>query len=133
MAEILVGSIDDGNGTNVVQPIVPSSIQMQGFVASHSSRVSESGYVLPEDRDRVNSMAPTTSLRSEPDLDTIMPLPGTSYRHGRSQTGYSTLAAAGGGSDTDSDGEGGEYSPGNTSFTAVEVCEFYLGPHRGYL
>lgn len=132
MTEILVGSIDDENGTAIVQPIVPSSIQMQGFVASSSHRSESGSYVLPEGRDRVNSM-PTTSLRSEPDLDTIMPLPGTSYRHGRSQTAYTSLAGGGhgggGGSDTDSDeggGGGGDYGAGNASFTAVEVCEFYL-------
>ena len=119
MTEILVGSLDDGNGTTVVQPEVPSAmVQMQGFVASSSRRSEYGGYVIPEGRDRGNSV-PTTSLRSEPDLDTIMPLPGTSYYHGRSQT----VGGGGGGSDSDSDGGEGA---GNTSFTSVEVCEFYL-------
>ena len=139
MTEILVESLDADGA--VVQPELQAlgPIQLQGFAAGGSpeatpARVShgsgkysiQSAEKAQEKRERANSrasMPTTTSLKSEPDLDTIMPLPGSAfYSNKRGQSGYQRLAE---GSDTDSEGSGVDGSPyaGHTiaSFTTVEV------------
>lgn len=140
MTEILVESLDVPGA--VVQPELQAvgPIPLQGFAAAGSpgatTRVSRGGsqYSIQtaerererEKRERANSRASvptTTSLKSEPDLDTIMPLPGSAYYKHRGQSGYHHLQ--GEGSDTDSEGSGTDRSPyaGHTiaSFTTVEV------------
>lgn len=132
MTEILVRSIED-EGT-VVQPVHlqtdVSSIQMQGFAADQSplslswssaggatdDRRQAAASSLGEMRDRASSRASQpTSVRSEPDLDTIMPLPHSTYS--RRGDGYSRIPGEGSDTDSASDGEG--HSP--ASFTTVEV------------
>ena len=128
MTEILVESLGAEDG--IVQPNLHSNgpIQLQGFAADEprgersltsSSRVESER----ERRERANSRASVRdSVRSEPDLDTIMPLPGASFY----KRGYQHVP--GEGSDTDSEGSGVEggginspYGTAIASFTTVEV------------
>ncbi len=116
MTEILVASLEDED--TLVQPLhrqSSASIQMQGFAADESA-ASPNSFVFKDQRDRTSSRASQyTSVHSEPDLDTIMPLPGHMKAHG----GYHSLPGEG----SDSDGEGS--SPTIASFTTVEVCMCY--------
>lgn len=131
MTEILVQSLEEEGG--VVRPSQPdlqftSSIQMQGFAAAVDSGTTATSTAIAgggrERRDRANSRnsAPADSLRSEPDVDTIMPLPPSSL-YPRGQLGSYLRVRGGEGSDSE-DGEGGVYSPTSptlASFTPVEV------------
>ena len=136
MTEILVRSIEDED--TVVQPLhrrgSGSSIQMQGFAADQTLLLGETGSTntatddrfqhsyqsaaasgWERGRERAHSRASQpTSVRSEPDLDTIMPLPGSAFT--RNGGGYHRLP--GEGSDTDS-----ECANSPASFTAVEVSK----------
>lgn len=134
MTEILVESLDQEGG--VVQPNMQSSasIQMQGFAADgvldplHVAKKTQGDSA--EKRDRANSRASMpTSVRSEPDLDTIMPLPGSGF-YRKSQGGYQRVPGEGSDTDSEGSGAGGEGSPYSTaiaSFTTVEVAISYIG------
>ena len=147
MTEILVQSLDeDESEIQAVQlPTNAASIQMQGFAAdgtvaggagplalsfsSHSSSASSGGgggkmSSSQQSRGRERGYSqPTASVKSEPDLDTIMPLPGFGgggVLEGKG-AGYRRLAEED--SDTGSDGSGGYNSQGPSSFTTVEVLK----------
>lgn len=119
MTEILVQSLD-GEDT-VVHPNLQSSsssIQMQGFAASGTFEP-----VGEDRRARASSrVSMPVSFRSEPDLDTIMPLPGT-----RDRTGYQHLTGEGSDTESDTGEDGNVYSP-IASFTTVEVRDDTRGP-----
>ncbi len=128
MTEILVQSLEEEGG--VVRPSqldiqFSSSIQMQGFAAADGPSTT-SDHALAESRDRRDRASSRNSvpasLKSEPDVDTIMPLPPSSF-YPRGQGGGGYLRARGEGSDSEDDREGGPYSPTMASFTAVEVRE----------
>ena len=114
MTEILVHSIEDEQA--VVRPVPrqtnASSIQMLGFAADQStlSMSTRSDRFQASGRERVNSRTSQyNSVRSEPDLDTIMPLlpPGSSSNRR-------------GPYDSDSE-SGGDPAQSPASFTTVEV------------
>lgn len=121
MTEILVESLDVEGA--VVQPDLQStgSIQMHGFAADGTPDHADKTFLyrIESKRERASSKA-SASLRSEPDLDTIMPLPGSAFYKRAQGDGYQRLP--GEGSDTDSEGgDGSPYSPTIASFTTVEV------------
>lgn len=138
MTEILVESLDEE--ISVVQPTLQtnSSIQMQGFAADASVALGQVasppaamtdpyGFTdSSERRDRTSSKASVpTSVRSEPDLDTILPLPGVGLSRrpgGRGGGGGGYQRLSGDGSDTESEGSGeAGGTTGIATFTKVEV------------
>lgn len=140
MTEILVQSLEEEGG--VVQPGQPnlqltSSIQMQGFAAA-SSETSPQGRASAyskEKRDRASSRGsgPASSLRSEPDLDAIMPLPRSSFYARGAGGGGGYQEVRGEGSDSEEERDGDPYSPTIASFTTVEVRRMSTGTTGGQL
>ena len=136
MTEICVDS--DRNGDSLLQSSnlqSSSSIQMLGFAAdgapqptkaSGSASLNHNHLIHKERKERANSKTSVhTSARSEPDLDTIMPLPGSGFYRGN-QAAYQRLPLEDGsdsGTESDSGSKEGEgpCSPQIASFTTVEV------------
>ena len=116
MAEIRPsGEAGEDHGDAVQQPALQfnSPIQMRGFAADGPSLpfVVKDSRAQEEERDRSHSRASMpVSIRSEPDLDTIMPLSGRQYQRIGSEE------------KSDSD-DGSEGNPQTSSFTNVEVMD----------